>query len=271
MSLLVPLDDAKGFVGLCTVPCSPTQTIVITLTHLIPLTFRPDSALYATLSIRGVEKDPKSTFRQVLCTPSGGTFQRGLCVVLTNHDNLYCFDLQGSFSHPKYVLVASDRKTKYNAVAVCHTFLIAADKEGKLHVLDQELNPLTTMKFDDQVLHLDCFYTPKKNVIQYATKSVIGKLHLVHDRLKKDKILAENVEYGHVRLSAETETFAIDNLLGGSIELPSVIKEIVALGTSGIVIITSDGNQYDSQGKPVSALDSLCLSAVKTAFGYVAI
>lgn len=270
MSLLVPLDDAKGLVDLCTIPCSPTQLMVVTLTHLILLTFKTDSALYSTLYIRDVERDPRSTFKQVLCTPSGGTFNRGLCVVLTSHGHVYCFDLQGSLSHPKYVLVASDRSTNYNAIAVCNEYLIVADKEDKLHVMDQGLCSLTTMKFEDQILHLDCFYTTKKNVILYATKSVIGRLHLVHDRLKKDKILAGNVEYEHVRLNAETEMFAIDNLLNGSIELPSGIRGILAFDTKTI-LFTLNGSQYDIGGKQLSESNSKCLGATRTAFGHVTI
>lgn len=270
MSLLIPLDDAKSFVDLCTIPCSPTQLVVVTLTHLILLTFKPDSALLSTLFIRDVERDPKSTFKQVLFTPSGGIFDRGLCVVLTSHGHLYCFDLQGSFSHPKYVLVASDRTANYNTITVCNEYLIAANTEGKLCVMDQQLHSLTTMKFEDQVLHLDCFYNAKRNAILYATKNVIGRLHLTQDRLKKSKILAENMDYEHIKLSAETEMFAVDNLLNGLVELPSGIKGILLFGTE-IILFTLDGSQYSIQGKQLSKSDSLCLSATKTAFGHVTI
>lgn len=270
MSLLVPLDDAKGFIDMCTIPSSPTQLIVVTLTHLILLTFKTDSILYSTLFIRDVERSPKSTFKQVCFTPSGGTFNRGLCVVLTGHGHLYCFDLRGSFSHPKYVLIASDRSMDYSAMTVCNEHLIVADKEGKLHVMDKEFHSLTTMKFEDQILHLDCFYTAKKNVILYAMKSVIGRLHLVHDRLKKDKILAENVEYEHIKLNAETEMFAIDNLLNGLVELPSGIKGILVFDIN-IILFTLNGCQYDIGGRQLSESNSKCLGAIKTAFGHVTI
>ena len=245
MTLSTSLDDAKAFLHLCTIPSSPTQMVVVTLTHLILLTLKTDGVLFSTLHIRDVERDQKSTFKQVLFTPSNGTFNRGLCVVLTSHGHLYCFDLQGSFGHPKYVLIASNRSLKCNAMTACDEYLIVADREDKLHVMDQMFNIQSTKKFDDQILHLDGHYTADKNSILYATESVVGRLRLSHGKLKRVRELAEDLHYEHIELSAEADMFTTDNLLRGLRELPSEIRGIVVFDDTRTILFTLDGSQYD--------------------------